>query len=127
MTTVVDPTHLTPSLQAALRRAVAAERDASGSQRRVAFRNTRVLLGALQAGGFDLHHMAEVIGVTVENVRARAQRGGVLSAASAAHLTGLDGAELAELVSRRSADATLGTAYSADDVVAVLRERDAGA
>ncbi|ARJ06871.1 hypothetical protein GCM10010988_22010 [Cnuibacter physcomitrellae] len=124
MTIAPWPVLLTPSLEAMLRRATAAEHTATGIRRRLAFHNTRVILGALLTSGCDIHHIAQLVGVKTESVRARAERRGLLPVVSAPALTGLTGEDLATLPLHAPWGAVPGPTYRADDVVRLLQHLD---
>lgn len=124
MTIAPWPVMLTPSLEATLLRATVAEQTATGIRRRLAFHNTRVILGALVASGFDIHHIADLTGVKAESVRARAERGGLLPVVSAPALTGLSEEDLAVLPLHPPWGAVPGPTYRADDVVRLLHQLD---
>ncbi len=124
MITAPWPALLTPSLEATLLRAIAAEQSAAGIQRRLAFHNTRVILGALLAAGFDIHQVAALLGVQTASVRARAERNGLLPVVSAPHLTGLAEAVPAALPTHAPWGAVPGPTYLAGDVIALLHAGD---
>lgn len=81
---------LPQSLCALLHASRAAEKSAVGSNRRSAFRNTRVIIGALQEMGYPTQLIAEELGITSDSARDRADVDGRLWLGDVADLTGLE-------------------------------------
>ena len=85
-----DPGALPQSLADLVRRVHEAERRAVGPTRRVAWRTTRVVLGALVAAGYPPQLIAACLGVGVDSIRTRAARDGWLSTPVIVGLLGID-------------------------------------
>lgn len=85
---------LPQSLCALLLAARTAEKTAVGSNRRSAFRNTRVIIGALHAMGYPTQLIAEELGITPDSARDRAEVDGRLWLGDVADLTGLEEATI---------------------------------
>ncbi|SDY59851.1 hypothetical protein [Herbiconiux ginsengi] len=83
-----------------LRAAQRIERAATGPSVRVAFRNTRILIGAVHANGYSLQRIAAVLGTDTQATRARIEPGGLLVAGDLATLLCITQAELDECFGR---------------------------
>jgi hypothetical protein len=89
-----DPGALPQPLADLLRRPHEVERRAVGPARRVAWRTTRVVLGALMAAGYPPQLIADCLGVGADSIRTRAARDGWLSTPVIVGLLGIDAVTL---------------------------------
>ncbi|MBD8103830.1 MULTISPECIES: hypothetical protein [Plantibacter] len=116
---------LTPALVRLIENACRAERTASGTHRRGAFRDTRCIIGAVLEAGFVPHELAKIIGVQVESVITRRQVGGRLTVASAQALMEMSEQQLAATsLVIYPGDEHSGPFYRTADVVAYLSTAD---
>lgn len=97
-------TTLPQTLSSLLHAARTSEKTAIGSNRRAAFRNTRVIIGALQEMGYSIQVIAEELAITPDSARDRADVGGRLSLSDIAELAGLDESALQDSITRYGID-----------------------
>ncbi|MBD8103807.1 hypothetical protein PlfCFBP13513_15010 [Plantibacter flavus] len=127
ISTMLERRSLTPALVRLIENACRAERTASGTHRRGAFRDTRYIIGAVLAAGFVPHEVAKIIGVKVDSVHARRQVDGRLTVASARALMEMSEQELrATSLIVRPADEYSGPFYRTVDIVTYLCAKDEG-
>lgn len=121
----VAPRPWPPALSSVVLRAHQAETEASGPERRMAFRRTRALITGARLAGFSLHDIADLLGIGIGSVRNRAGDVGVVGAEDITALTGL-GPDRIEQWRRLGwlADPVVGPdgreLYAADDLVRAL-------
>lgn len=94
------PTRLPIGVESLLLEAQAHELDQSVLSRRIAYRTTRIVIGAVLEAGYSASAVAGVLGVTPESVRRRIERDGHLSANVVAELTRMSPDALADRASR---------------------------
>jgi len=101
-----------------------AEETASGSDRRRAYRDTRVILGALREAGYSVRELAEVMAASTNTVRTRIFTRGMLSEESVLALTPLTADDLAGLnVQQQTSDPVIGFCsrhYAAVDILRLI-------
>jgi hypothetical protein len=120
-----SPRRVAEPVAALLRAARDAERQAAGSDRRVAFRLTRVLLGGARAAGHNAAQLAACLDLSASAVRDRGGADGWVPAASLAPLAGPSEAQLqrwheAGLLAHRSRDAAGQDCYLASELIQVI-------
>jgi hypothetical protein len=113
-----------------LRAAQRIERAATGPFVRAAFRNTRILIGAVHANGYSLQQIAAVLGTDTQATRARIEPDGLLAAGDLPTLTCTTQEELDERFRRWHLTPVVTgqghSFYGADELVKAILGEDPG-
>lgn len=101
----------------------AEEENATGIDRRPAYRTTRIVIGALREAGYSTTLIARTLGISIGSVRARAESGGLLPKKTICALTGLSSRQFTALAARHSvtpADETTPSMFRMLEIVRAL-------